>query len=82
MARFYFHLHEGDQVISSDREGLDMADLSAARHEGQLAARELLSDAIKGGVERVPDAVVITDDSGRVVAKVALATVLPKPFRS
>ena len=81
MRRFYFHVRMGDELIP-DEEGRDLPDLSAALREAQLAARELLADAIKAGKDHVPDAFVIADEAGRSVGTVALATVLPRPLRT
>ena len=46
MGRFYFHLRAGDELISDD-VGIDLPDLSAAKREAVLGARELLAEAIK-----------------------------------
>src|ERR1044072_3948817 len=51
MGRFYFHVRMGDELIPDD-EGRDLPDLSAALREAQLAARELLADAIKAGQDQ------------------------------
>jgi hypothetical protein len=80
MGRFYFHIREGDQLIP-DEDGLDLPDVSTALREAQLAACELLVDAIKAGKDQVPDAFVIADETGRSVGTVPLAVVLPKPFK-
>jgi hypothetical protein len=79
MGRFYFHLKDGDKLIE-DPEGADLPDLDAARREALLAACELLSEAIKFGKTKVPEAFVIADEAGRAVATIPLAMVLPKPF--
>ena len=81
MGRFYFHVRMGEELIP-DEEGRDLPDVPAALREAQLAARELLADAIKAGKDHVPDAFVIADEAGRSVGTVALATVLPRPLRT
>ena len=48
LRRFYFHLSAGTE-IALDEEGTELPDLSAAKGEAVLAARELLADAIKSG---------------------------------
>jgi hypothetical protein len=80
MARFYFHLQEADKV-HTDPEGTDLPDLSAARREALLAARDILSNAIKAGRAKVPDAFVIADAAGRKLDVVPLAAVLPEPLK-
>ena len=79
MGRFYFHLRAGDELTFDD-EGLDLPDLSAAKREAMLTARELLVEAIKSGKQTVPEAFVIADDEGRALDTISLAAVLPAPF--
>jgi hypothetical protein len=79
MGRFYFHLRAGDELTSDD-EGMDLPDLSAAKREAMLTARELLVEAIKSGKQTVPEAFVIADDEGRALDTISLAAVLPAPF--
>jgi hypothetical protein len=80
MGRFHFHLRVGDEITSDD-EGMDLPDLSAAKREALLGARELLAEAIKSGKQTVPDAFVIADDEGRALDTVSLAAVLPEPLK-
>lgn len=80
MGRFYFHLRSGEELLRDD-EGQDFPDCSAARQEAELAARELLAEAIKDGKGRVPDAFVIADEQGREIDTVLLAAALPEPFK-
>jgi hypothetical protein len=77
MGRFYFHLRAGDELIRDD-VGEELPDMTAARCEARLVARELLAEAIKSGKAEVADSVVIADEAGRALAIVPLATVLPK----
>jgi len=77
VGRFYFHLRAGDELLTDD-EGADLPDVSAARREAELAARELLAEAIRAGKEEVPEAFVIADEGGREIDIVPLAAVLPK----
>jgi hypothetical protein len=80
MARFYFHFLEGTSLATDD-EGIELPDLSAAVREAELAARELLAEAIKAKKARVPEAVVITDHSGERLHTIPLAAVLPEPLK-
>jgi hypothetical protein len=70
MVRFHFHLIDGDQLIT-DEQGCELPDLSAARREAELAAREFLAEAIKAGNPHVPEAFVISDEAGRELGRVA-----------
>jgi hypothetical protein len=80
MGRFYFHICEGGQLTTDD-EGVDLPNLTAARREAELSAREMLADAIKSGKKRVPDAFVIADEEGRTLDTLPLSAVLPEPFK-
>jgi hypothetical protein len=80
MARFYFHVREGEELIPDD-EGVDLPDVSAARQEAVLAAREILAEAIKRGKPKVADAFVIADEAGRALDIVPLAAVLPESLK-
>jgi hypothetical protein len=80
MGHFYFHLRAGDQLIP-DVQGQDLPDVSAARREAKLSAREILAGAIRSGQAMVPDAFVISDEAGRVLYTVPLAEVLPEPLK-
>ena len=80
MGHFYFHVRAGDHVIPDD-QGQDLPDVSAARREAILSARELWVEAIRQGRTSVPDAFVIADEAGLEIDTVPLATVLPKTVK-
>ena len=80
MARYYFHLRDGGELVTDD-EGVDLPDLSAAKREAIQAARELLADAIRAGKTRVPEAYVIADEAGRALETIHLASILPEPLK-
>jgi hypothetical protein len=80
MGKFYFHLRMGEEVIT-DQEGSDCLDISAARLEALVAARQILADAIRSGNDDTPEAFVIADSEGRELATVPLAVVLPRRLR-
>jgi len=80
LGHFYFHLRVADELLTDDQEQ-DLPDLSAARREAELAARELLAHAIKDGKEEIPEAFVIADEAGRALDTVLLTAVLPKALK-
>jgi hypothetical protein len=80
MAHFYLHLRDGDHLIP-DEEGVELPNLLAAEHEARLCVRELLADAIKTGRPRVPDSLVIADETGQELSSLEFADVLPKSFK-
>ena len=45
MPHYYFQIRDGDDLIRDD-EGIELPDLSAARREAVLSARDIVSDAI------------------------------------
>ena len=64
-----------------DEEGIELPSVTAARREAEQGGRELLAEAIKTGRDIIPDAFIVTDEHGREVDTVLLATLLPKPLR-
>ena len=79
MTTFHFHLRSGDQ-LTLDEEGEDFADYASALSEVNLAARDLVVQAIRSGKHRVPDAFVIADGSGKELGTLSFETILPVPF--
>jgi hypothetical protein len=80
MGHFYFHVVEGGELIT-DVEGAHLRDALEARQMAIRSARELLADAIRGGKNRIPEAIVIADEQGRTIETVPFAIVLPEPLK-
>jgi hypothetical protein len=80
MATFHFHIQEQGRLIV-DEEGSELPDLAAARHEALNTAREMLIEALRFGVEEVPDALLIGDRTGQPIERVPLSSVLPKALK-
>ena len=80
MPTFYFHLKKGT-VVTRDDEGSEFGDIAAAREEALACAREILGDAIRFGLQYVPDGFIIADSSGRDLITVALSEVLPRQMQ-
>ena len=80
MRRFHFHLRAGDELTLDD-QGIDLPDLSSARREAVLSARELLAEAIWSGNQKIPDAFVIADEVGQTLDIIPLAAVLPEQLK-
>lgn len=80
MVKFYFNLQTGD-AVSEDPEGTDLLDLDAARQEATKAARQMAAAAIAAGSEDPVDCILIADATGRVLAAVSLADMVPKRLR-
>ena len=80
MTTFHFHLRSGDQ-LTLDEEGEDFADYASALSEVNLAARDLVVQAIRSGKHRVPDAFVIADGSGKELGTLSFETICQCHFR-
>jgi hypothetical protein len=63
MARYYFHIKDGAELIR-DPEGSNLATAEDARSQALQSARELWADAIKSGQRLGADAIVIADENG------------------
>jgi hypothetical protein len=73
MARYYFNVRRGNDLIS-DPEGLEFGAVDDAREEAKQAARDILADRVKHG-ELVDDGEFeIIDERG--------VKILTVPFRS
>jgi hypothetical protein len=81
MKRFYFHVL-GDVINFNDDEGAEFSNLEAAHGEAELALRELVVNAIRASNDHVAEAIVVNDEAGREVLRVALQTVLPRNLRA
>jgi hypothetical protein len=80
MARYYFNFNSGG-AVDPDEEGQELPDVSAAAREAELAARQILAEAIKARKPDVPEAVVVTDESGTEVYSLPFVAVLPKTLK-
>ena len=49
MARYFFHLRDGDTLLLDDDEGEELRDLEAVRSYAVESARQLLSQAVLSG---------------------------------
>jgi hypothetical protein len=81
MPRYYRHLQQGDQLIH-DSDGIELADLEAARADALEGIRDILAEAIRRGND-VPldDAIVITDEAGQELMTVPFIEALPPRLR-
>ena len=81
MSRFYLHQKTANGIIE-DPDGTEVVDLTAARHEAILAARQLLANAILAGVAPLGTAFHIADETGQVLLEVPFRDALPPGFIS
>ena len=75
MPKFYFHLHNDIDV--PDEEGLELADLEAARDYASCNARAMMGEVLKEeGRIALHHSIDIEDGQGRVLATVRFADVV------
>ena len=72
MTRFYFDLHECGHGALIDEEGIEFADLEAARNHAIKNAREVMASEVTAGHLCLGCAIVVRDADG--------ADVLAVPF--
>jgi hypothetical protein len=80
LPRYYLHIRSVDYVALDD-EGTELPDLDAARECALAAAREILASLIKVGDDKLPECIVISDQSGIQLAAVPLRDALPIQLR-
>jgi hypothetical protein len=69
MPRFFFHIY--DDVVALDDEGLELADIEAARREAVRGARSLACEEVLHGHLHLHHRIEIASEAGDVVAAVA-----------
>ncbi len=72
MSRYYFHIRKGE-VLVEDPEGTEVAQTESLEDEAIEAARDLLADGDRQGLDRRVWIYEIADETG--------ATVLTLPFK-
>jgi hypothetical protein len=75
MPRFFLNVRDGD-FLARDVEGIEAANLNAARAEALAAARDLVGDGIKNDQVQDKRLYEIADEAGRVLATVPLMDAL------
>ena len=80
MQRFFFHIRR-DGELELDDAGIELPDIAAALHEAEQATRELLAEAIRAGLDTVPEAFVIADEQARLVETLPFIAALPKSLK-
>jgi hypothetical protein len=67
MQRFHFHVWYKQELIVADQEGVELDSIDDARQEAVLSARELLAEALRGGVLLIDYRFEIHDEVGVVL---------------
>ena len=68
MPRFYFHVY--NDVIAHDDEGLELADVAAAREQAMESARELVCEGIHKGHLNLDHRIEVEDEDRKPVMTV------------
>lgn len=69
MPKLFLHIHDGGEFIE-DLEGMTYPDVEAARAEAVDAAREMLAEKVRQGIEIDGQWIDICDEEGRSLASV------------
>lgn len=68
MARYFFHVRDGDTLLKGDKEGQEFPNLKAVRLEAIEAARDILSDAaLSGKAGSLNQQIEVVDEADRTV---------------
>lgn len=70
MARYFFHIRTNCRF--TDREGMELDDNSAARHEAIRTAGEMMRDGGATFWQTRPWSVTVTDGAGRLILEIAM----------
>jgi hypothetical protein len=65
MPRYYFHLHNGLDVI--DEEGRELPDLEAARRAAVIDARQMAAESVRLGHLDLSHYLEVTDETGKTL---------------
>jgi hypothetical protein len=71
MPLYFFNIEDGQQQVTRDEEGCDLADLDAVREEATVAARQIMSQSVLFGDPVDGRKFVITDEAGIVILEFA-----------
>jgi hypothetical protein len=80
MARYFFHIRDGDRIIQ-DVEGAELPDFAAAKVEATQCARSIVAVAICGGGELTGQGLIVEDELGRHGWTVRFVDVLPRALK-
>jgi hypothetical protein len=72
MARYYFHLCDGDDTLC-DPDGSDLPDFKAVRARALLSARSIMSADVLDGLLRLDLRIDVEDRSGRLAFRLPFA---------
>lgn len=74
MERYFFHLF--DDIETHDEEGMELADLAAARRQALSSAREMMCDQMRSGHLNLHHRIEVEDEGGAPVLTVTFASAI------
>ena len=74
MPRYFFHLH--NDIETRDEEGVELADLAAARGLAEREARSIAAHSVTGGTLDLAHSIEVTDAGGTTVLRVRFGDVI------
>jgi hypothetical protein len=77
MPRFFFDIHDGEDS-TTDRDGLELADLEAAKEEAKKALPDMVNDTMPDG-DRRDVTVDVKNAAGQIVWRITLSLVVESP---
>jgi hypothetical protein len=81
MPRYFISVLNSDGHISEDDQGQDLQGLEEAKATAMVSAREILADNIKSASDRPLEAVIITNENGDELKRIAAKDALPEPLK-
>jgi hypothetical protein len=69
--RYFFHIY--DDVIVEDDEGMELADVAAARREATAGIREMMCDQVRNGRLVLHHRIEVKDAAGDAVFTIVFA---------
>lgn len=68
MPHYFFHVH--DDIVSTDADGVELADDTEARECALQGARDLMASQVKAGYLKLNHWIRVTDEEGAEVLRV------------
>jgi hypothetical protein len=75
MARYFFNVRDGDELLLDDGEGEEHANLDEVRKAAIEGARDILSEAAASGKAARARHIEVVDESGKAVLTVPVGQV-------
>lgn len=81
MPKYFIHFLESGGLVCKDDDGEDLPGLEAAEAAARMSAREILANDVKYASRTPLVAVMITNQNGVELVRIAAKDVLPEPLK-